>query len=253
MRDSDIRDTLLVFLHDWLYWAPEANRAKLRAVVDAADADPWRKAFRDARARNDLDALVRLSRAPGATDQPPVLISGLGGALLVDGHAEEAWAFLREAQRRHPGDFWINYLLGRYLEQERPQEAVGYFRAAVAVHPDSNQAYALLSRVLREAGDSDEAIVALKKAAALHPSHDSVLDLLKVLAPVGRMEEGRVVWEKLLENNPPDHDTWNGYAQLCLYLGNEAAYRQARRRLLDRFGDVPGEWMVAERTALACC
>jgi tetratricopeptide (TPR) repeat protein len=252
VRNSGIRDTLLVFLHDWLYWAPEANRAKLRAVVDAADDDPWRRAFRDARAANDLAKLAELSRAPGATDQPPVLISGLGGALLVDGHADEAWAFLREAQRRHPGDFWINYLLGVYLEQAHPQEAVGYFRAAVAVRPDSNQAYAFLSRVLREAGSPDEAVAALQKAVALHPSHGAVFDLLKVLAPAGRMEEGRATWERLLETNPPDHDTWNGYAQLCLHLGNEPAYRRARRRLLDRFGNVPGEWMVAERTALAC-
>jgi serine/threonine-protein kinase len=66
------------------------------------------------------------------------------------------------------------------------------------------------------------------------------------------LEEGRVVWEKFLEANPPDHDSWNGYPQLCLYVGNERAYRRVRRRMLDRFGDIPGEWMVAERTALSC-
>jgi serine/threonine-protein kinase len=252
VRASNIREILLAFLHDWLYWAPEAHRQKLRAVLQAADDDPWRRAFRDARTRNDLAKLAELSRAPGATDQPPVLISGLGGTLLLDGHAEEAWAFLREAQRRHPGDFWINYLLGMYLEQDHPQEAVGYFRAAVAVRPDSDQAYTLLSRVLRQAGSADESVAALHKAITLNPSHGAVLDLLKVLAPAGRMEEGRAIWEKLLEANPPDHDSWNGYAQLCLYLGNEAAYKQARRRLLNRFGDVTGDWMLAERTALAC-
>jgi serine/threonine-protein kinase len=252
VRASEIRETLLAFLHDWLYWSPEAHRLKLRAVLDAADDDPWRRAFRDARTRNDLQRLAELSRAPGATDQPPVLVSGLGGTLLLDGHAEEAWAFLREAQRRHPGDFWINYLLGMYLEQDHPHEAVGYFRAAVAVRPDSDQAYTLLSRALRAAGSADESVAALQRAITLNPSHGAVIDLLKVLAPAGRMEEGRVVWEKLLEANPPDHDSWNGYAQLCLYLGDEPAYTQARRRLLNRFGDVTGDWMLAERTALAC-
>jgi len=252
VRASGIRETLLAFLHDWLYWAPEAHRDKLRAVLDAADDDPWRRAFRDARTRNDLAKLAQLSRAPGATDQPPVLVSGLGGTLLLDGRAEEASAFLREAQRRHPGDFWINYLLGIYLEQDHPQEAVGYFRAAVAVRPDSDQAYAVLSRALRGAGNADESIAALHRAITLNPSHGAVLDLLKVLAPAGRMEEGRAIWEKLLEANPPDYDSWNGYPQLCLYLGNDAAYKQARRRLLNRFGDVTGDWMLAERTALAC-
>jgi len=42
---------------------------------------------------NDLAKLAQLSRAPGATDQPPVLVSGLGGTLLLDGRAEEASAF----------------------------------------------------------------------------------------------------------------------------------------------------------------
>ena len=251
VRASEIHDILLVFLHDWLYWAPEANRARLRAVLDAADGDPWRRAFRDARATNDLEKLAELARAPGAAAQPPVLLSGLSGALLVDGRAEEAWALLREAQLGHPDDFWINYLTGLHASEDRPQEAVGYFRAAIAVRPDSNQAYALLSRALRDTGDGDAAIAALRRAVALHPSHNAVIDLLKVLAPAGRLEEGRAVWGQFLESNPPDHDSWNGYPQLCLYVGNEGAYRRARRRMLDRFGDVPGDWMLAERTALA--
>jgi serine/threonine-protein kinase len=252
VRGSSIRNIVLAFLHDWLYWAPEGNRAKLRAVLQAADDDPWRRAFRDARATNDFEKLTALARAPGATDQSPVLLSGLGGTLLVNGRAQEAWSLLREAHVRHPGDFWINYLVGLYLAKEQPQEAAGYFRAAVAIRPDSNQAYTLLSRALRDAGDSDGAIAALRRSVSLHPSHDRVIDLLKVLAPLGRLEEGRVVWETFLETDPAEHDSWNGYPQLCLYLGNERAYRRARRQMLDRFGAIPSEWVVAERTALAC-
>jgi serine/threonine-protein kinase len=66
------------------------------------------------------------------------------------------------------------------------------------------------------------------------------------------LEEVRVVWEKLLEDGPADHDSWHGYAQLCLFLGNEVEYRRARAALLDRFGDRPVDWIVAERTAVAC-
>jgi hypothetical protein len=97
--------------------------------VDLADDDPWRRAFRDARAKNDVRKLEELGHAPEVMAQPPALLSGLGGSLLADGQPEEARAFLRAIQQRHPDDFWINYLLGRALEEERPQEAVGYFRA----------------------------------------------------------------------------------------------------------------------------
>ena len=250
VRGSDIRDILLVFLHDWLYWAPDESRAKVRAVVEAADDDPWRRAFRDARARNDIARLEDLARAPEAMAQPPALLSGLGGTLLADGHREEAWALLRRAQQRHPSDFWINYLLGHFLEQDRPQEAAGYFRAAVAVRPDSDQAYALLSRALRRAGDAEAATAALHEAIKLNPSRAGIDEVAALLAQTGRLEEARALWQKLLARDPPDHESWYGYAQLCLFLGKEDEFRRVRDAMLRHFG-ASDDWIVAERTSLA--
>ena len=250
LRDSNVRDVLLVFLHDWLYWAPAERRDALRASIDQTDGDRWRRAFRAARARDDLPLLEELAHAPEVADQPPALLSGLGGALLTDGQPNEARALLRSAQQRYPGDFWINYLLGRSLEQERPQEAAGYFRAAVAVRPGSDQANARLSGVLLSLGDSDAAVAALKQALALNPSRTGIAALVKVVAPKGRLEEARVVWEKMLEGSPADPEQWYGYAQLCLLLGREADYRRARDALLYRFGE-SDDWIVAERASLA--
>ena len=40
------------------------------------------------------------------------------------------------AQERHSGDFWINFDLGNALDNgKKPEEAVGYYRAALAVRP----------------------------------------------------------------------------------------------------------------------
>jgi serine/threonine-protein kinase len=47
------------------------------------------------------------------------------------------------------------------------------------------------------------------------------------------------------------HPAWDGYAELCLYLGNEAEYRRARTELLKRFGNTTDP-QVAERTCRAC-
>src|SRR5260370_42423647 len=47
-----IRETLLAFLHDWLYGVAEENRDKLRAMVDLADDNSWRRAFEEALAAN---------------------------------------------------------------------------------------------------------------------------------------------------------------------------------------------------------
>jgi serine/threonine-protein kinase len=170
--------------------------------------------------------------------------------LLAEGYREEAWGLLRRAQRRHPEDFWINFLLGRFLEDERPQEAAGYARVAVAIRPSSSQAYTLLGRCLRQAGDADGAVAALREAFDLNPSRSAIGELATALAPAGRLEEARAEWEKMLRTDPPDHNAWYGYAQLCLFLGDVDEYRRARAAILRRFG-ATNDWVVAERTSLA--
>ncbi len=66
----------------------------------------------------------------------------------------------------------------------------------------------------------------------------------------GQGEEVRRQWKKALELDPPQHDPWFGYAEMCLFLGDEGEYRLARRDLLRRFGDTSDPY-VAEQTARA--
>jgi serine/threonine-protein kinase len=254
---SAIHETLLAYLHDWHYWALDADRPKLRDVLDRADNDRWRRAWREAVAVRDTTVpkdtrrMVVLAASPEALAQPPLVLSGLGGILLWDGHREETLAFLREAQQRHPEDFWLNYLLGFYWETERPQVAVGYFRAALAIRTGNDEIHARLGRALLETGDAEGAIGALGKALELNPNADVARDLAKLRAPHGKLKALRAAWEKLLERDPPDHDSWNGYAELCLFLGQEEDYRRATRALLKRFGAITNPY-YAERTARAC-
>jgi serine/threonine-protein kinase len=252
VRDSSISQTLLAFMHDWLYRVPDENRARLREVLDRADEDDWRRAFREALVEKDAQKLSALTHEPGASAQPPGVVSGLAAAMLGNMYKYEAYAFLREAQQRYPGDFWINYLLGCFWWEEYPQESVGYFRVAVAIRPTSDGAYLMLGRALRGAGDREGAIAAFRRSVDLNPGYVVARELVWALARGGDLEEARAAWEKYLERNPPDHDSWYGYAQLCLFLGNEAAYRRNRKALLARFGDTTNDWVVAERTSLAC-
>ena len=67
----------------------------------------------------------------------------------------------------------------------------------------------------------------------------------------GRGTEALASWRKVLEANPPEHDAWAGYAELCLFLGQEAEYRRARRALLERFGPNTAPY-VAEPVGRAC-
>ncbi len=45
IRSSEIRETLLSFLHDWLHDASDANRATLQAVADQADTNDGAELF----------------------------------------------------------------------------------------------------------------------------------------------------------------------------------------------------------------
>jgi serine/threonine-protein kinase len=251
IRSSAIRETLVAFLHDWLHWVSDDNRARLRDVLDRADDDVWRHSFREALVGKDAEKLNALAHAPEAPDQPPVVLSGLGGAMLADKYKHDALALLQEAQRRHPGDFWINYLLGQLWCTERPQEAVRYFRVAVAIRPTSDQAYMMLGRALHDTGDAEGAIAAFRQAVAFNLNHAVAKDLARALAPRGRLEEARAAWEKFLARDPPDHNSWSGYAELCLFLGQQQAYRRARRALLDRFGATTSP-LIAEPVGRAC-
>jgi serine/threonine-protein kinase len=252
VKASSINQTLLAFMHDWLFRLPDATRGRLRDVLDRADDDDWRHALREALVKNDAETLRALAQAPGASAQPPGVVAGLAGAMIGTKYKYEAQAFMREVQQRHPGDFWLNYFLGCFWWEEYPQEAVGYLRAAVAIRPESGGAYLMLGRALRGAGDAEGAIAAFRRSAALDPSYTVAEGLVRALAAGGSLEEARAVWEKYLEGDPADHGSWYGYAQLCLFVGNEEAYGRARETLLARFGDKADDWKVAERISLAC-
>ena len=110
----------------------------------------------------------------------------------------------------------------------------------------------MLARALRDSGDADGAIPAFKKAIALNPDRAFVGELAKLLAPRGRLEELRVIWERLLERNPPEsRPLVRVRPVVSVSRSSSEAYRRASKDLLDRFGNST-DWVVAERTSLAC-
>src|SRR5262249_26008034 len=231
---SSIRESLLAYLHDWLARAADEDRVHLRDVMNFIDEDDWRTSFRKALLKRDFNTLKQLATAPEASDQPPAILSVLGNTVLNSEHTNISLSLLQNAHQRFPGDFWINYLLGRYWNKERPREAVGYFRAAIAVRPTSDHAFSSLADALRKCDDSEGSIAALQKSFDLNPNYDSDRDLITAQVQRGRLEEARAVWQKVLEGKPKEHEPWYGYAELCLFLGKEDEYRRARRALLDR-------------------
>lgn len=81
--------------------------------------------------------------------------------------------------------------------------------------------------------------------------NDAWRKLWHYLARADRLEEAKQAWSEQLQRDPKLHDYWNGYAELCLYLGDVAAYRQTCEQLVLRFGDDPDRG-ISERTGRTC-
>src|SRR5262249_38081442 len=82
-------------------------------------------------------------------------------------------ALLREAQRRHPGDFWINSDLSfiQRTPAPDPNDDVRYATAALAARPQSPDALIQLGWLLQYTGFFDEAVARCRQAIRLRPDY----------------------------------------------------------------------------------
>ncbi len=206
IRASAVREQLVAAVDDWvLQAAPEgsAHQAWLLAVARAADSDSWRDRFRNLEVWKDHSALERLARDAEASEIPPQILVPL--AALLHGHGVDPVPLLTAAQRRDPSDFWLNFMLADLLQQaKRWEEAIGYYRAAMALRPATVAVYNNLGNALLGNGRVDEAIAEYRKAIELDPKfaafgHNNIGNALR---DKGRLGEAIAEWKKALELDP---------------------------------------------------
>jgi serine/threonine-protein kinase len=177
IRASAIKDTLVTGLDAWMGTKGKEEHAsyeRLRAIGLRADTDPWRRRFREAYQRRDWKALVALAQDKEALRQPSATAAFMRAVLKVLGEDSLAHEILREGQRRYPGDFWINFDLAKTLEHMTPPqlgEAVGFYRAALALRPESPVVHLGLGNVLRRLDRLADAEAAYREAVRLQPEY----------------------------------------------------------------------------------
>jgi serine/threonine-protein kinase len=176
VRDSAVCEQLVAALDDWAAVTNDPKRqAWLLEAARRADPDPWRDRFRDPKVRLDRAALEALAGEllrdeAQLAKQNPQLLAALGGA--IQSTNADSVPLLAAAQARHPTDFWLNFKLGFALARVRQwNEAVGYYRGALAVRPNSNWAHNNLGDTLRENKQLDEAIREFRTAIDLDPKY----------------------------------------------------------------------------------
>jgi serine/threonine-protein kinase len=140
------------------------------AVARAADPDAQRNRLRDTLEGKGRQALEEAADTEQAEDWPAETLVLLG--MLTSGTplGERVAALLVRAQRRRPGDFWINETLAVLLHNSRPprlEEAIRYYSIAVALQPQSPGVRMNLGNALRDKGDVDGAVAELRTTVHL--------------------------------------------------------------------------------------
>jgi serine/threonine-protein kinase len=210
LASHPLREQLLAALEDWGTYLPPGRpeRQQLAAVVQAADPAPnaFRNRWREARARLDVKELTQLATQADVAHLPPTALAHLGRDLRLVGANEAAIGLLREALHKHPGDFWLYFELATasfYLKQPRPEDAVRYFTAAVALRSGSSTAHSNLGVALRARGEIDEALRCQQKAVQCDPTDPAALTNLGIaLHDKGDVEGAFAAFQAALRHDP---------------------------------------------------
>jgi tetratricopeptide (TPR) repeat protein len=203
-------------------------KALLR-VARAADPDVWRTRVREALERWDRQALRELAASEEVFRHPAATLSELGTALLEDkavgGQSE---AFLREAQRRHPNDFWLNCNLFSFfyhMQPPQPEEAYLFAAVMVAVRPESPGAHYNLGLALYAKGRLDEAIAEYREAIRIKKDFaEAHCNLGVALTAKGRLDEAIAEYREALRIKK---DYAEAHCNLGHALLRQGQFRQA--------------------------
>jgi eukaryotic-like serine/threonine-protein kinase len=284
LKASPVHKALVAALDDWAACAAKEVRDWVLRVARRMDPNSWRDRVRDPDRWDRVESFPELADTASVEEQPVTLMVAFGNYWRRLGG--DPIAFLERVQRQHPDDFWVNFELGHLFGERDPAVAIGYYRAAQALRPDAAIVQDWLGYELRKMGQldnaifhwkravrfdpnhasawnelgsalladgrNDEAVACLRKSVALDPSDSGARIMLReILLRQGRREEACVAWRKFIDGHAKAHDDWDGYAELCLFLGDVAEYHRGCRELLTRFGSSTDP-QVCERTGRAC-
>jgi serine/threonine protein kinase/Flp pilus assembly protein TadD len=213
---------LAAALDDWAWLRRDARGEgdpswrHLLAVARVTDPDPSRSRVREAVQRQDWQAVKALVASVPPEGLPPATAVLFTRALRQGGAVPQAEGLLRQAQRRHPDDFWLNHDLALFslappaASPEQQEEVIGFFRVALALRRYSPGVHLNLGNVLRDKGDVDGAMACYKEALRLKKDYaDAHCNLGIALEKKGDLDGAIHAYQvalRLKKNNPVVHN-----------------------------------------------
>jgi serine/threonine protein kinase/Flp pilus assembly protein TadD len=230
---SAIKEPLVAALDSWGFTKRAAGLAgweHLHAVARLADGDAWRGRVRAAFLRREMDpkALAGLARDPEVRTLPPATVYILAQALVGTRQVPVALTVLREAQQRYPADFWISHTLAFVLSHTGNRadrlEAIGSYRVALALRPDSAGVYLNLAVALYDLGRWTEAETTLRQALGLRYDYAEAWNNLGTVLRQRRPAEAEAAFRKAIALDP---ELGEAHCNLGRTLQGQGKYAEA--------------------------
>jgi serine/threonine-protein kinase len=247
----------------YLLWFAERVRdhgvdstALLRKIQRAHSDDFWANellAFRLHERGDDLDAMRFYQAAMALRPEAAIVHGDLGNSLRILKRYPESIDQLREAVRLDPSVPVIRGNLGLTLSiVGRYGEALEHLEFGCRELPLDPRHHIELGLVLAALDRESEAIEQFRQAADLGPGN--ALDregLIGAWIQVRRGAAAVSMVESWIKPGSDDFEPWNGLAELCLFVGERAAYEKTRESLIKLFGST-SDPALCERVSRAC-
>jgi tetratricopeptide (TPR) repeat protein len=214
VQASAIREHLVAGLDDWADGIPRLGKAEpspkarqLLAIARQVDPDPWRNRLRELLLSGDARELEQLARSAPVEELPAATLGLLGHRARDRATASAPMVeLLRRGQRRFPADFWTNHNLALALaksQQPQLEEAIGFYRAAVALRPQSPGVHVNLGAALHDKGDLDGAIAECREALRLKSEYAGAHhNLGRALAAKKNLDEAITKYRQAIALDP---------------------------------------------------
>jgi tetratricopeptide (TPR) repeat protein len=164
LHASAVREHLVAAMDDWAMAESRNNRRRIMAVTATATGQAWRSQFGNVK---DAIGLAALYDAIPQNERTPAIIIAVANTLNAFG--QDGIPRMESGLRQYPGDFWLHMVFGSVVYNERPETAIGAFRAALAVRPHTAAGRINLGYLLRDKREHDAAIAECKEASRIDP------------------------------------------------------------------------------------
>ncbi|OWK45453.1 serine/threonine-protein kinase [Fimbriiglobus ruber] len=252
VRASGIRRAVVGGLDQWANCTHDPGTSQWTLeVARLADPDPdsgWRDRVRDPAVRKNPAVLAELARTAPLDARAVQLHISLAFRLQKAGG--DALGLFKRVQAAHPDDFWATYLLACELDLRADPNAIGYYRAALALRPRSFAVLHNLGVALDDQGRVAEATAHRERVVSLDPDNSSAHHNLALsYLHQNRLGAAADEFRTAVRLNPKSGAAHSGLGQALFCQGQFGAARAAIRRSLELLppgqGIRPGtEWML---------